>query len=146
MRSPFLLVLVALFVFYASGKGADAKAESKKLQGTWLITDGEQGGKKMDAKVLKAITLEIKGNKYIVTVGKAVDEGTVKLDLSGKTKAMTITGTKGPNKGKEIPAIYKISGDELVVCYNMGGKDRPKEFKTKPDTKLFLATYKRKKD
>jgi hypothetical protein len=35
--------------------------------------------------------------------------------------------------------------DTLKVCYDMGGKNRPTEFKTKPATQLFLVTYKREK-
>jgi hypothetical protein len=44
-----------------------------------------------------------------------------------------------------ILAIYEIDGDTLKVCYDLGGKNRPTEFKTKEGTALFLATYKREK-
>ena len=54
-------------------------------------------------------------------------------------------GVKGPNKGKTFPAIYELAGDTLRVCYDLSGKKRPTEFKTKADTKLYLVTYKRKK-
>ena len=65
---------------------------------------------------------------------------------SGKTpRQMVIKGNGGPNKGKTIPAIYKLDGDTLVMCYNLGGGDLPAAFESKPDTKLFLATYKREK-
>jgi uncharacterized protein (TIGR03067 family) len=80
-----------------------------------------------------------------VTVGKVVDQGTVKLDASAKPKAMDITGTEGPNKGKMIPAIYERDGDTLRVCYNLNGKGRPTEFKTEKGTQLFLVTYTREK-
>jgi uncharacterized protein (TIGR03067 family) len=76
-------------------------------------------------------------------VGSEPDKGTFKLDPSAKPKAIDITGTEGPNKGKTIPAIYELTDDTLTVCYNLGGKDRPTEFKTKAGTQLFLVTYKR---
>jgi len=36
-------------------------------------------------------------------------------------------------------------GDTLRVCYDLSGKSRPTEFKTKEVTQLFLVTYKREK-
>ena len=87
----------------------------------------------------------VKDDKYTVTVGKAVDQGTVKLNLAAKPKEMDITGTHGPNKGKTILAIYERDGDTLRVCYDLSGKSRPAEFKTKEGTQRFLVTYKRKK-
>ena len=38
-----------------------------------------------------------------------------------------------------------LSGDTLRVCYDLTGKARPTEFKTKKGELLFLATYKRAK-
>ena len=58
---------------------------------------------------------------------------------------MDITGTDGPNKGETILAIYERDGDALRVCYDLSGKSRPTEFKTKAGTQLFLVTYKREK-
>lgn len=40
-------------------------------------------------------------------------------------------------------AIYELDGDTLRVCYDLSGKARPSEFKTKAETQLLLFTYKR---
>jgi uncharacterized protein (TIGR03067 family) len=87
----------------------------------------------------------VKGDKYTVTVGAEVDQGTCKLNPSAKPKALDITGTDGPNKGKTILAIYERNGDTLRVCYDLSGKNRPTEFKTQAGTQLFLVTYQREK-
>ena len=58
---------------------------------------------------------------------------------------MDIKGTDGPNKGKTIKTIYKLDGDTLTVCYELGDGDRPTKFETKADTKQLLANYKREK-
>ena len=42
-------------------------------------------------------------------------------------------------------AIYELNGDTLRVCYDLTGKARPSEFKTRKGELLFLATYKRTK-
>ena len=92
-----------------------------------------------------AVTGDTKDGKYTLTVGKKTDQGTVKLKPSAKPKEMDITGTDGPNKGKTILAIYERDGDTLRICYDLGGKKRPGEFKTREGTQLFLVTYKRAK-
>ena len=58
---------------------------------------------------------------------------------------MDIKGTGGPNKDKTIKAIYKIDGDTMTICYALDAGDRPTKFESKPDTKQFLAVYKREK-
>ena len=107
-------------------------------------SEAELAGKKYPDEIRKTIKLVIKDDKYTVTVGtEGADQGTVKLDPSANPKTMDITGTDGPNKGKTFLCIYELDGDTLRVCYDLRGKARPTEFKTKPGTKLYLVTYKR---
>lgn len=119
--------------------------ESDALEGTWVPSEAELGGQKFPDEIRKSIKLVIKGDKYTVTVGTQVDKGTVKLDPTAKPKTMDITGVEGPNKGKVFPAIYELNGDTLRLCYELGGKGRPTEFKSMPGSQQFLVTYKREK-
>jgi uncharacterized protein (TIGR03067 family) len=105
----------------------------------------ELAGKPMPDAVIKTITLRLESGKYYVTVGNAPDNGTYTLDATTEPKGMTITGTDGPNQGKTFPCIYKLKGDTLTICYDLSGAKRPTEFKTLPDTKLYLVNYQRKK-
>jgi uncharacterized protein (TIGR03067 family) len=139
---------VALFLvlsFACLSRGDDAKDGAKSIDGTWLPSAAELGGKKFPDEVRKTIKLVIGDGKYTVTVGKKPDQGTIKLDPSRKPKALDITGTEGPNKGKTILAIYERTDDTLRICYDLSGKARPTEFKTKEGTLQFLVTYERKK-
>jgi uncharacterized protein (TIGR03067 family) len=139
-----LFVGFALVLSFSSAVGGgDAKDDA--LQGTWQPSSAELAGKPFPDDVRKTIKLVVKGDKYTVTVGKLVDEGTVKLNPSAKPKAMDITGTEGPNKGKTMLAIYERNGDTLRVCYDLSGKKRPTEFKTEAGTQLFLVEYQRQK-
>lgn len=122
-----------------------AEDDSKALQGTWLPASAELGGQPFPEQVTKSMRLTIEGDKYIVMVGPQKDEGTTKLDASKSPKTLEIRGTEGPNKGKTIPAIYKIEGNTLTVCYNLGGKDYPTEFVSKAGTQFFLVKYQRSK-
>lgn len=137
-----LLLGIAAILATATGWSRNAADEGKLLEGTWLPTAAELGEKPLDDATLKAIKLVVDGEKY--TVGK-VDRGTLKIDPAAKPKTMDIVGTDGPNKGKTLLAIYELDGDNLRICYDLSGKARPTEFKTKKGEKLFLATYKRAK-
>src|SRR4051812_31381661 len=135
-------VAFALVVSCSSAARGDG-ARDANLEGTWLPSAAELGGKKFPDEVRKTIKLELKGDQYTVTVGTQPDRGTCKLDPSAKPKALDITGTEGPNKDKTILAIYERDGDTLRICYDLSGKARPTEFRTKAGTRLFLVTYKR---
>lgn len=124
---------------------ADDQADTKALQGTWLPATAELAGLPVPEEYRKSMKLTIKDDRYLVMAANQKDEGTCKVDSGKSPKTMEINGSQGPNKGKTIPAIYKIDGDSLTICYNLGGKDHPTEFKTKAGTKLFLVEYKREK-
>jgi uncharacterized protein (TIGR03067 family) len=145
IRLSVALLMVLLFPLIASS--ADAKDGAKdidKMQGTWLKSEAELAGEKYPDEIRKSIKLVIKDDKYTVTVGnERPDKGTMKLDPSANPKTMDIASTDGPNKGKTFLTIYEIDGDTLRVCYDLSGKSRPTEFKTKPKTQLYLVTYKR---
>jgi len=115
------------------------------IDGTWLPVEAELGGQKFPDAVLKTLKLTMGDGKYTVMVGEQIDKGTIKLEPTTKPKAIDITGTEGPNKGKTFLAIYELTGDTLRICYDLTGKKRPTEFKTVKDTQQFLVSYKREK-
>jgi uncharacterized protein (TIGR03067 family) len=143
MLGKLLVALALAQTFSGVAWGDDAKDDT--LDGTWLPEKAELAGQPFPDEVRKTIKLVINGDKYTVTVGQAVDKGTVKRMPKATPKEMDITGTDGPNKGKTFLAIYERKGDTLRVCYDLSGKERPKEFKTAAGSQLFLVEYKRQK-
>jgi uncharacterized protein (TIGR03067 family) len=147
MRTVALTGLVAALLIARTALSDEPKdKEIDKVQGTWLPASAELGGNAYPDEVRKTIKLTIKGDTYLVTVGKNPDRGNIKLDSSAKPKALDVTGTEGPNKGKKIPAIYELDGDTWKICYDLSGKARPSEFKTTQGSQQFLVTYKRDKE
>ena len=138
------LAVFGLLVFASAGALADDK-DLKALDGTWIPQSGELGGSKFPDEILKKIELVTKDGKYTVTADKQVDKGSIKIDAAKKPKHMDIVGGEGPNKGKTFPAIYEIDGDILKICYDLSGKERPKEFKTASGTMTLLIVYKKAK-
>ena len=142
MSRMLWVILVLLCATASMILAADPKDDAKAMDGVWIAKSAELGGQPMAADTVKTIKLEMKAGKYTVTVGQAVDRGTVKYGSTKKPKTMDIAGDDGPNKGKTFLAIYELSGDSLKVCYDLSGTSRPTEFKT-AGTKLFMATYQR---
>ena len=140
-----VLVCVCAGLIARGDEATNAKEDGKKMQGSWKPVTAELGGKAFPDEILKTMKLVLMDGKYTVTVGEQTDEGKVKLDPAKKPRALDIVGTKGPNQGKTIPAIYELTDTTLRICYDLSGKARPKEFKTKADTKLFLVEYQREK-
>jgi uncharacterized protein (TIGR03067 family) len=142
----FLAVFCSTCLLFSwASTRADDKDDAPKTTGTWIPTSAELGGNKFPDEVLKSIKLVIDGDKYTVTVGEVTDKGTAKVDSKAKPMSIDILGTDGPNKGKTILGIFELTGDTLKVCYDLSGKARPTAFESKPNTQLFLVTYKREK-
>jgi uncharacterized protein (TIGR03067 family) len=147
VKRSWLVMLMVILPFAASARLAVAVEDKEEgLSGTWLPLSAELGKQKLPNASLKIMKLVLTETTYVVDVADDVDKGTVKLDASKTPKAMDITGTEGPNKGKTILAIYELKGDTLRICYDLKGKARPREFTAMADqAPLFLVTYKRVK-
>src|SRR4051812_32946285 len=103
-----MLVCVCAGSFAPGDEATSPRNDGKKMQGSWKPVAAELGGKPFPDEVLKTMTLVVSDGKYTVTVGAQADEGTVKLDPAKAPRAMDIVGTKGPNQGKTILAIYEL--------------------------------------
>ena len=147
LLAPAAFVLAAILTSAVSADDKAAAADLKALVGKWSIEKSELGGKDI-TEVLKVLRFEIMpGGKYVAQHGEQKDEGTFTVDPGKKPKRMEIkTGEAGPSKGKTMKAIYKLAGDDLVICYQFGGgEDYPAKFESPAGSQLLLTTYKRKK-
>lgn len=145
MTSRIVIAFAVIVTLSANALGDKGEEDIKKMKGTWIPTSAELAGQKFPDETLKTMKLTLEGDKYTVLVGDKKDEGTFKLDADKNPKTMDITGTAGPNQGKTFLTIYEFKDDSLKVCYDLSGKVRPTQFKTEPNTQLFLVTYKREK-
>ena len=149
MHKPLTLAAVCLATLSILFSSAAAEDESdkdlKKMAGDWVPVVMQLNGKKQPEGVMKSIKLTINGDKYNTVVGKELDEGALKLDATKMPREMDITTSVGENKGKPIPCIYEIKGNELKVCYGLNGTARPADFKAGEDGNgvVMLITYKR---
>ena len=114
-----------------------------KLKGKWRITAAELGGKKLAPEEFRNMVLELDENSYQLIEGKVLDSGLVTLIPGSNPLAMNITGMFGRNQGITFHCIYKFEGDDLIMCYNLGGGEVPDQFESPPDTLFYMVRYQR---
>lgn len=132
-----------------AAKTEKTNPDAVRQQGVWKPIAAILGGVFLPPPTLKGTTLSIDGMSYEVTVEGEdhADRGTFTLDTTTTPKRMTIKGTDGPNKGKTILAIYEMKNEvSMRVCYDLSGKEFPKEFKAPRGTPLYLAGYRKQID
>lgn len=138
------VLLMITFAAVAVPAAADGKTDLKAMAGTWAVDRVEIDGKDV-TESFRNISLVLANDTYTATVNGQTDKGTVALAPATKPKAMDITGTEGPNRGKTFPCVYDLKDDTLTVCYGLDFKTRPTAFQTAKDSGTMLIVYKRKK-
>ena len=143
--SVALLSISGVFAEKDEAKKEETKFDAAKLEGTYKITAGWKEGEKVDEKnlsgkvVIKKGSIELYGEK---DVEHAFD---FKLDTKTTPVSIDLKGTQGPGKDSEAKGIIEIKGDEVKLAYNSMGGDRPKNFESKKESKIFLFVLKKAK-
>ena len=142
MKVHVLAALAAGLVLAAAAPGEEkAKGALEKFQGNWSYVTVERDGKADDTS--KDARLTVTGNKFTVKAGdKLLRAGVLKPDPTKTPKAIDVTYTEGPDKGKTLHGIYELTGDTWKVCY---GEERPTELTSKPGSGHILIVIKREK-
>lgn len=145
--SIYLVLSMALLA--AGDRPQDSRKELERFEGTWVLIDGEKEGQKLPADQIKKgkITWH-RGQVSVDTPHQSPDtiQATITVDPSQSPKHMDWVRSTGPGKDETFHAIYEfISDDEYRVCFSPAGKDRPREFATKPGNGQLLHVWKRVK-
>jgi len=113
------------------------------IRGKWKIGEAMLGGKSLPAETFEHMVLELDENSYQLIEEKVIDSGIIDPVLESSPMALVITGVFGPNKGKTFQCIYKFEGDDMIMCYNLGGDGFPDNFESREGTLLYLVRYRR---
>jgi RNA polymerase sigma-70 factor (ECF subfamily) len=119
-----------------------ADAKSDKLEGTWKVVGGEEGGKAFPTKDVKG---EVIITKDTITVQSKEDKRVMryKVDPSRKPGTIEMTTLEGKDKGETAQGIYQLEGDTLKMAFAPKGQERPTEFSTKAGSKQMMFVMKR---
>lgn len=111
-------------------------SDFRALQGTWEQTALEDSGvlNPVDAHSAPGATTTIAGDRFEVTTvsGELLLAGRFELDASTTPKSITWTDAIGEDAGKQLPASYRLDGDDFVFIAADEGMPRPTVFSTGP--------------
>lgn len=128
----------ALALAFASCSGGD-EAPTPVLAGAWTPRSAQLGGQELPIETFQGANLNLTADAYEF-LG---DRGSYALLPGSTPAALDIRGVEGPNAGRTIPAIYRLDGDRLTVCYQLGEGARPTEFASPAGSQVFLVSYER---
>jgi uncharacterized protein (TIGR03067 family) len=138
---PILTVSVLVQVQEDAQKAA--KKELAMLQGSWVRVSAEVDGKKVPDEELKKTRLVITSDRYTLKSPDQTRQGGIRLDPTKTPKTIDLMSTEGPNKGQTLLGIYELGEGLFRYCVAPPGKERPKEFVSKPGTGVGLYANKR---
>ncbi len=135
------------------GAGPAAPAKDKKsdpiLQDTWTIVTIEQDGIKEPRKkkqprpdrvlIFQKDAFEVKHD------GKVVKSGGYRIDTSKTPMTIDLVVEEGEGKGTTLLGIFEIDKENLKLCLDMKGKNRPAAFQTFPNTGHDLVSAQRER-
>jgi uncharacterized protein (TIGR03067 family) len=151
-KSPVLMILVAGLLFAADSPEDAVKKEKEKLLGSWKVVSVEANGHKVPAEAIKDFQFIFTSESLTRKKGGNAESGAgYKLDPSKSPKWIDMTGTTD-GKDQSIPALYKLDGDTLTLCFRADYKMKPNDARMRPEkldggegSQQVLMTLKREK-
>ena len=149
MKTRCLAVLAVVLLLAAD----DAKDAKKKdldlLQGTWTASSVEFNGDKVEADIVKNLSVVIDGDKMTIK-GESVEvekygKATLKIDPTTTPKIIDISITGGDEKGTTFEGIYEVDKDEWKLCVKLAGKERPAKLESAAGSQDVLVVFQREK-
>lgn len=114
------------------------------IDGEWLPFQAELAGENPPGLVLARTEVAFRAGRYTVRFDREIaDQGSFVTGANTPHATLTLTGIKGHNAGRTIPAIYQVRGDRLRICYGLDGT-LPLSFAAGVGTRFYLVTYRRK--
>jgi len=105
-----------------------ARTDQQKLQGTWNVLAGNEGGKTLLPSRVKGAKMVVAGNTLKVFEQDKQRQMTFTLRPTQELRAIDMTITEGKRKGETSQGIYALDGDMLKICFALPGKVRPANF------------------
>lgn len=123
---------------------APAKMAAEDLIGSWNYTAGQRAGEEVDEARLGGGEVTVDKEAFHVPAGgdgKFVMKYSLNTDHSPAHIDLEISEGPAP-EGKAL-GIIRISGDEMMFCYDPTGQTRPKSFDTSEDNGFFMFKLKK---
>ncbi|MDM4765579.1 TIGR03067 domain-containing protein [Pelomonas sp. SE-A7] len=109
------------------------------LAGEWRPHAAQLSGQDFPIASFRGATLVLGADSYEFSG----DRGRYQLLAGGSPARVDIRGELGPNKGRQIQAIFELAGDELTMAYQLGSGERPTEFISPLGSQILVVKYRR---
>jgi RNA polymerase sigma factor (sigma-70 family) len=119
------------------------------LSGNWQAVSFEQDGRqKFSEEEVRKVTARFRDCRYHITPlpwgPEGSFDGTYQIDGdSEEPKSFSLYPAKGVLKGQAFRGIYRVEGDTLTLCFSWPPLDRPTEFRSRPNSTIVLAVFRR---
>ena len=116
--------------------GKDSRSDLEKLQGTWQSTSYRSEGRTIE------MVTTWKFSKHLLDIRQ--DNGTLgcdfRIDTGRRPRTLYLMIL-----GKSHPAIYKIEGDTLTVCYDQSLSTTPRAFDGEKKGQILIVFEKKER-
>jgi uncharacterized protein (TIGR03067 family) len=143
MTSPLFL---GLMVTVLGDSSSDAvKKDIAAFQGQWKVRWLEQDGKKLEMPERVCIFRGTKCKWFKSAEAKKGQAASFKIDPTCTPKIIDYTSSAQDPRESKREGIYKIDGDTMIWCLDVGEgvRNRPLEFKTKPGSNRLIIWFTR---
>jgi RNA polymerase sigma-70 factor (ECF subfamily) len=120
----------------AAADTGPAKDDREAIQGTWRVVSAQDNGRPVlktapGGKQTDGLKLVITSDAITCQAGDVIHgKGSYRLDPSKMPKWIDLT----EKDGRPEPGIYSLEGNDLTVCYNEAGTERPNRFASEAGT------------
>jgi RNA polymerase sigma factor (sigma-70 family) len=114
----------------AAADTGPAKGDREAIQGTWRVVSAQDNGRRIPGtapggKQTDGLKLVITSDTITFQADDVIHgRGRYELDPSKMPKWIDLT----EKDGRPAPGIYSLEGDDLTLCYNEAGTERPDRF------------------
>ncbi|HEV3262504.1 MAG TPA: TIGR03067 domain-containing protein [Gemmataceae bacterium] len=114
-------VAVILLLCAAAPADNDITRGARQLQGEWrVVSTGDENRTDAGSEDLK-MTIRADGHVLFQVADLTTNDGRLKLGRSDKTAAIDLKLADG----QTLLGVYELRGNDLIICFDEGGKRRP---------------------
>lgn len=102
----------------------------RALEGEWTFDSIQIDGHAMPTSTMGGSRMLIDGDRFRMESPEANYDGVFTLDVEADPPRIDIEFIEGPEAGNWSYGIYRLDGDELLLCLGFAGVPRPAAFAT----------------
>lgn len=100
----------------------------RALEGTWAVEALEVDGAQLPPEALSTSQLLLDGDRFRFESPESNYEGVFTIDVEAEPHTIDIDFVEGPEAGRTNHGIFRVDGDELLLCLDVNGRPAPRLF------------------